>query len=73
MAITDDGHRAAQGVYAPVVEAREMLERFTRDELEVLIGHLEQSRELLGAQTDGSISAYHPDQATGMIAGGRVS
>jgi DNA-binding MarR family transcriptional regulator len=52
VAITEEGHRAAEEVYAPVVEAsREMLERFTRDELEVLIDYLERSRELLGAQT----------------------
>ena len=43
--ITDDGHRRGEAVYAPLVQAsRQMLVRYSRADLEVIVDYLDHSR-----------------------------
>lgn len=59
--ITDDGHRRGEAVYAPLVQAsRQMLGRYSRADLEVIVDYLDHSRRLFEAQA--ARLQYH-DQA----------
>jgi len=74
VAVTGEGHRRGEEIYAPLVRAsRDMLQRYTPAELELLLDYLDRSHELLithaarlqehvSAERDRN-AAEHPGQA----------
>jgi DNA-binding MarR family transcriptional regulator len=75
VAVTAEGHRRGEEIYAPLVRAsRDMLQRYTPAELELLLDYLDRSHELLtthvarlqehaSAESDRHTTAGRPGQA----------
>jgi DNA-binding MarR family transcriptional regulator len=75
VAVTGEGHRRGEEIYAPLVRAsRDMLQRYTPAELELLLDYLDRAHELLithaarlqehvSAESDRHTPAEHPGQA----------
>lgn len=60
VAITEDGHRRGEEVYAPLVRSsRHMLQRYSRADLELLLDYLERARQVLDIHTE-RLRPEHP-------------